>query len=48
MNRQVSLVNGLMRGKFAEEKLAAILYVQLFWLERMKGSFLINLTHRLV
>ncbi|MFO7668289.1 MAG: DNA alkylation repair protein [Bacteroidales bacterium] len=43
MNRQVSLVNGLMRGRFAEEKLAAILYVQLFWLERMKGSFLVNL-----
>jgi 3-methyladenine DNA glycosylase AlkD len=43
MNRQVSLVNGLMRGKFAEEKLAAILYVQLFWLDRMKGSFLMSL-----
>jgi 3-methyladenine DNA glycosylase AlkD len=43
MNRQVSLVNGLMRGRFAEEKLAAILYMQLFWLERMKGSFLVNL-----
>lgn len=43
MNRQVSLVNGLMRGKFAEEKLAAILYIQLFWMDRMKGSFLVNL-----
>lgn len=43
MNRQVSLVNGLMRGTFAEEKLAAILYVQLFWMDRMKGSFLVNL-----
>ena len=36
-------MNGLMRGKFAEEKLAAILYVQLFWMDRMKGSFLVNL-----
>jgi len=43
MNRQVSLVNGLMRGKYAEEKLAAILYVQMYWLDRMKGSFLMNL-----
>jgi len=43
MNQQVSLVNGLMRGGFAEQKLAAILYVQLFWLDRMKGSFLMNL-----
>jgi len=43
MNQQVSLVNGLMRGNYAEEKLAAILYVQLFWLESMKGSFLMNL-----
>jgi 3-methyladenine DNA glycosylase AlkD len=43
MNQQVSLVNGLMRGEFAEQKLAAILYVQLFWLDRMKGSFLMNL-----
>ena len=43
MNKQVSLVNGLMRGDFAEEKLAAILYVQMFWLDRMKGSFLMNL-----
>lgn len=43
MNQQVSLVNGLMRGKYAEEKLAAILYVQLFWLTRMKGSFLMSI-----
>ena len=43
INRQVSLVNGLMRGTYAEEKLAAILYVQMFWLDKMKGSFLMNL-----
>lgn len=43
MNQQVSLVNGLMRGTYAEEKLAAILYVQMFWLDKMKGSFLMNL-----
>jgi 3-methyladenine DNA glycosylase AlkD len=43
MNKQVSLVNGLMRGEFAEEKLAAILYVQLYWMEWMKGGFLMNL-----
>ena len=43
MNKQVSLVNGLMRGKYGEEKLAAILYVQLFWMDKMKGSFLMNL-----
>lgn len=43
MNKQVALVNGLMRGSFAEEKLAAILYVQLFWMDRMKNSFLMNL-----
>jgi 3-methyladenine DNA glycosylase AlkD len=43
MNRQVSLVNGLMRGDFAEEKLAAILYVQLFWMDRMRSTFLMNL-----
>jgi 3-methyladenine DNA glycosylase AlkD len=43
MNKQVSLVNGLMRGEFAEEKLAAILYVQMFWLDKMKGSFLMSL-----
>jgi len=43
MNKQVSLVNGLMRGSYAEEKLAAILYVQLYWLEWMKEGFLLNL-----
>lgn len=43
LNQQVGLVNGLMKGSFAEEKLAAILYVQLFWLGKMKNMFLINL-----
>jgi len=43
MNKQMSMVNGLMRGEFAEEKLAAILYVQLYWLEWMKEGFLMNL-----
>jgi len=43
MNRQVALVNGLMRGNYAEEKLAAILYVQLFWLDRMKPVYLAGL-----
>jgi 3-methyladenine DNA glycosylase AlkD len=43
LNRQFSLVNGLMRGRFAEEKLAAILYIQLFWLDRMRHGFLMNL-----
>jgi len=43
MNRQVGLVNGLMRGRYAEEKLAAILYIQLFWLDRVKHGFLLSL-----
>lgn len=43
MNQQVSMVNGLMRSHFAEHKLTAILYVQLFWLENHKRSFLLNL-----
>jgi len=43
MNRQVGIVNGLMRGHFAEQKLAAILYVQLFWLGKKKNSFLLSL-----
>jgi 3-methyladenine DNA glycosylase AlkD len=43
MNQQVSLVNGLMRSKLAEHKLAAILYIQLFWLGDQKTSFLIGL-----
>lgn len=43
MNRQVGIVNGLMKGHFAEQKLAAILYVQLFWLGKMKNSSLLSL-----
>jgi len=43
MNRQVALVQGLIKGRFAEEKLAAILYIQLFWLGKQKNSFLLNL-----
>ena len=43
MNRQVGMVNGLMRGRYAEEKLAAILFVQLFWAGKQKNSFLMNL-----
>lgn len=43
MNRQVSLVNGLMRSRLAEHKLAAILYVQLFWVGKQKNSFLIGI-----
>ncbi len=43
MNQQVSLVNGLMRSELAEHKLAAILYVQLFWLGNQKNSFLLSL-----
>lgn len=42
MNQQVGLVNGLMKGRFAEEKLAAILYIQLFWLGKQKNTFLLN------
>ena len=38
MNKQVSMVNRLMKGRFAEEKLAAILYVQLFWLGKQKHT----------
>ncbi len=37
MNQQVSLVNGLMRSELAEHKLAAILYIQLFWLGKQKN-----------
>jgi hypothetical protein len=40
MNQQVGIVNGLMKSGLAEEKLAAILYVQLFWLGKQKNSFL--------
>jgi len=43
MNRQVGIVNGLMKGHFAEQKLAAILYIQLFWLGKKKNSFLLSL-----
>jgi len=43
MNQQVSLVNGLMRTDFGEHKLAAILYIQLFWLGKQKNSFLMGL-----
>jgi 3-methyladenine DNA glycosylase AlkD len=43
MNQQVSLVNGLMRSELAEHKLAAILYMQLFWLGRQKNTFLMSL-----
>jgi len=43
MNRQVGIVNGLMRGRFAEQKLAAILYIQLFWLGKQKPAFLLSL-----
>ena len=43
MNQQVGIVNGLMKGHFAEQKLAAILYVQLFWLGKKKNSFLLSL-----
>lgn len=43
MNRQVGIVNGLMKGHFAEQKLAAILYIQLFWLGKKNNSFLLSL-----
>ncbi len=43
MNKQVSLVNKLIKGHFAEEKLTAILYVQLFWLGKKKNTFILNL-----
>lgn len=43
MNRQVSLVNGLMKSKLAEHKLAAILYIQLFWLGKQRNSFLLSI-----
>lgn len=43
MNKQVGLVRGLIKGCFAEEKLAAILYIQLFWLGKQKNSFLLSL-----
>jgi 3-methyladenine DNA glycosylase AlkD len=43
MNRQVGVVNGLMRSDLAEHKWAAILYIQLFWLGKQKNTFLLNL-----
>ena len=43
LNRQVGLVNGLMRSALAEHKLAAILYVQLFWLGKYKNTFLLGI-----
>ena len=43
MNRQVGIVNGLIKSGLAEEKLAAILYIQLFWLANQKKSFLMSL-----
>ena len=42
MNQQVSLVNGLMRSKPDEHKLAAILYMQLLWLGRQNNTFLMS------
>jgi 3-methyladenine DNA glycosylase AlkD len=43
LNRQVGLVKSLIRGSYAEEKLAAILFVQLFWLEKQKPAFILDL-----
>jgi 3-methyladenine DNA glycosylase AlkD len=43
MNQQVGFVNGLMRSNLAEHKLAAILYLQLFWLGNQKNSFLLSM-----
>jgi 3-methyladenine DNA glycosylase AlkD len=43
MNRQVNLANSLMRSKLAEHKLAAILYIQLFWLGKQKNTFLLRI-----
>ncbi|MDF1574048.1 MAG: DNA alkylation repair protein [Bacteroidales bacterium] len=43
MNQQVSMVNALMRSQLGEHKLAAILYIQLFWLGKQKNSFLLSL-----
>ncbi len=43
MNRQVNLVYGLMRGEYAEEKLAAIMFIQLFWLKRERPVFIMRL-----
>ena len=43
LNRQVGLVNRLMKGSYAEEKLAAILYMQLFWLGKQKNSMMMGM-----
>ena len=43
MNRQVGLVKSLIRGSYAEEKLAAILFIQLFWLGKQKHTFILEL-----
>jgi 3-methyladenine DNA glycosylase AlkD len=43
MNRQVSLVKNLIRGEYAEEKLAAILFIQLFWLGKQKSPLIVGL-----
>jgi 3-methyladenine DNA glycosylase AlkD len=43
LNRQVGLVKSLIRGAYAEEKLAAILFVQLFWLGKQKHTFILDL-----
>ncbi|MGW8315175.1 MAG: DNA alkylation repair protein [Bacteroidales bacterium] len=43
MNRQVGLVKQLIRGTYAEEKLAAVLYIQLFWLGKQRNSFILDL-----
>ena len=48
MNQQVGIVNGLMKGHFAEQKLAAILYVQLFWLGKKKEYISTEPDYRLV
>ena len=43
LNRQVGLVKQLIRGTYAEEKLAAVLYIQLFWLGKQKNSMILGL-----
>jgi len=43
LNRQVSIVYGLMRGQIAEDKLAAILYMQLFWVGKQKNRLIMGL-----
>jgi 3-methyladenine DNA glycosylase AlkD len=43
MNRQVGLVKNLIRGEYAEEKLAAILFIQLFWLGKQNSTLILGL-----